>query len=146
VSLDISVAGELRSVPEGTGAGDLFEGDRQVVVARVNGQLRDLEYRLQSGDEVEPVSVVDPEGLAVLRHSTAHVMAQAVQDLFPDARLGIGPPVKDGFYYDFSVPAPFHPDDLVRSRSLRAARVFTAGLSPTLRRTGNSLGSPSRSS
>jgi threonyl-tRNA synthetase len=122
------VAGEPRSVPEGTGAGDLFEGDRQVVVARVNGQLKDLDYTLQAGDEVEPVSVEDPEGLAVLRHSTAHVMAQAVQDLFPDARLGIGPPVKDGFYYDFSVPVAFHPDDLVRIEK-RMVEILKSGQS-----------------
>jgi threonyl-tRNA synthetase len=63
---------------------------------------------------VEPVRASEPEGLAVLRHSTAHVLAQAVQALFPQTRLGIGPPVKDGFYYDFDPSRPFTPEDLDR--------------------------------
>ncbi|MBB1242862.1 threonine--tRNA ligase [Streptomyces durbertensis] len=98
----------------GTTAGALFEGERNIVAARVGGQLRDLAYPLADGDEVEPVDVNSPDGLDILRHSTAHVMAQAVQELFPEAKLGIGPPVKDGFYYDFDVAEPFHPDDLKR--------------------------------
>ena len=85
---------------------------RRVVVARINGELRDLASILRDGDVVEAVGVDTPEGLAVLRHSTAHVLAQAVQDTFADAKLGIGPPVKDGFYYDFSVETPFTPEDL----------------------------------
>ncbi|MFM1965877.1 MAG: hypothetical protein RL134_1602 [Actinomycetota bacterium] len=91
---------------------DAVGGDRSIVVARINGELRDLATTLQDGDVVEAVGVDTPEGLAVLRHSTAHVLAQAVQDTFPEAKLGIGPPVKDGFYYDFSVPTPFTPEDL----------------------------------
>ncbi len=67
---------------------------------------------LGDGDEVEPVSIDSPDGLNILRHSTAHVLAQAVQDLFPEAKLGIGPPIENGFYYDFDVPQPFGPDDL----------------------------------
>ena len=114
MSLDVIVSGEPRSVSVGTTAADLFGADRSVVVARVNGELKDLAYALQSGDQVEPVGVDEPEGLAVLRHSSAHVLAQAVQDLFPQAHLGIGPPIKDGFYYDFGVTEPFHPDDLAR--------------------------------
>ena len=86
---------------------------KDIVVARVNGQLCDLFTPVADSDVVEPVSVNSPEGLAVLRHSAAHVLAQAVQDLFPEAKLGIGPPVKDGFYYDFDVTNPFTPDDLV---------------------------------
>ncbi|MFZ9987955.1 MAG: threonine--tRNA ligase [Candidatus Nanopelagicales bacterium] len=100
------------SVPEGTTAMDVVGGDRSVVVARINGELRDLATTVSEGDVVEAVSVDSPEGLAVLRHSTAHVLAQAVQDTFPEAKLGIGPPVKDGFYYDFSVETPFTPEDL----------------------------------
>lgn len=96
-----------------TTAFDTVGGDRSVVVARVNGELRDLATEVTDADVVEPVTIDTPEGLAVLRHSAAHVLAQAVQDTFPDARLGIGPPVKDGFYYDFSVTEPFTPDDLV---------------------------------
>ncbi|WP_326600075.1 threonine--tRNA ligase [Streptomyces sp. NBC_01803] len=103
-----------RVVATGTTAAALFEGERSVVAARVAGQLKDLAYEPADGDVVEPVDISSPDGLDILRHSTAHVMAQAVQELFPEARLGIGPPVKDGFYYDFDVPQPFHPEDLGR--------------------------------
>ena len=96
-----------------TTAFDLVGGDRSVVVARINGELRDLSTEVTDTDVVEAVSVDSPEGLAVLRHSVAHVLAQAVQDTFPEAKLGIGPPVKDGFYYDFDVENPFTPEDLV---------------------------------
>jgi threonyl-tRNA synthetase len=101
-----------RGVTTGTTAGDLFDGDRDVVVARVNGQLRDLAWVLADGDAVEPVTADSPAGRAVIRHSTAHVMAQAVQQAFPDAKLGIGPPVDNGFYYDFQVDRAFTPEDL----------------------------------
>ncbi len=114
MSIDVIVSGESRSVQPGTTAADLVGADRSVVVARVNGELKDLDYPLQAGDELEAVTVDSPEGLAVLRHSTAHVMAQAVQDLFPETKLGIGPPVKDGFYYDFMAGTPFVPEDLTR--------------------------------
>ena len=87
-------------------------GRRDVIAARVNGALKDLAYELQDGDEVEGVAIDSPDGHDILRHSTAHVMAQAVQDLYPDARLGIGPPIQDGFYYDFDVETPFVPEDL----------------------------------
>ena len=95
-----------------TTARELMGGDRSVVVARINGELRDLDTEVTDSDVVEPVLVSSPEGLAVLRHSAAHVLAQAVQETFPEAKLGIGPPIKDGFYYDFSVAEPFTPDDL----------------------------------
>ena len=95
-----------------TTAFDLVGGDKSVVVARINGELRDLATEVSDTDVVEAVSVHTPEGLAVLRHSTAHVLAQAVQDTFPRAKLGIGPPIKDGFYYDFDVARPFTPEDL----------------------------------
>ena len=95
-----------------TTALDVVGGDRSVVVARINGELRDLATEVTDVDVVEPVTVDTPEGLAVLRHSAAHVLAQAVQDAFPDAKLGIGPPIKDGFYYDFDVETPFTPEDL----------------------------------
>ena len=110
--ISVTVAGSERSVAEQTTAGDLFEGDRSIVVARVNGQLRDLTHVLSDGDTVEPVTIDSEDGLAVLRHSTAHVLAQAVQQANPDAKLGIGPPIRDGFYYDFDVTTPFHPDDV----------------------------------
>ncbi|MGP4110928.1 threonine--tRNA ligase [Streptomyces sp. 4N509B] len=105
---------EQRVVTTGTTAAALFEGERSVIAARVGGTLRDLAHPLAEGDEVEPVAIDSPDGLDILRHSTAHVLAQAVQDLFPDARLGIGPPIRDGFYYDFDVEQPFQPEDLGR--------------------------------
>ncbi len=111
-SITVSVAGNERSVAEATTAADLFAEDRAVVVARVNGELRDLAHVLADGDAVEPVRIDDPDGLQVLRHSCAHVLAQAVQQVNPDAKLGIGPPIRDGFYYDFDVATPFTPEDL----------------------------------
>ncbi|MGA4543710.1 threonine--tRNA ligase [Uniformispora flossi] len=105
---------EERLVATGTTAAELFGGDRSVVAARVAGQLKDLAYVVVDGDEVEPVAMDSEDGLNILRHSAAHVMAQAVQELFPEAKLGIGPPIKDGFYYDFDVETPFTPDDLKR--------------------------------
>ena len=86
--------------------------DRAVIAMRVNGELRDLAATVESTDEVEPVEITSPEGLNILRHSTAHVLAQAVQRIRPQADLGIGPPVTDGFYYDFGVEEPFTPEDL----------------------------------
>ncbi|MCC2276479.1 threonine--tRNA ligase [Streptomyces sp. ET3-23] len=103
---------EERVVTTGTTAAELFAGERTVVAARVAGELKDLAYAVADGEEIEPVEISSEDGLNILRHSTAHVMAQAVQELFPEAKLGIGPPVKDGFYYDFGVEKPFHPDDL----------------------------------
>jgi len=110
--LDRQAQRSEREVTTGTTAGALFDGDRDVVVARVNGQLRDLAWALSDGDAVEPVTADSPDGRAVIRHSTAHVMAQAVQQAFPEAKLGIGPPVENGFYYDFQVDRGFTPDDL----------------------------------
>ena len=86
--------------------------DRSVIALRVNGELRDLATVVTETDAVEPVSIESPDGLGILRHSTAHVLAQAVQRLDPQANLGIGPPITDGFYYDFGVEHPFTPDDL----------------------------------
>ena len=103
---------EDRTVTTGTKAWELFTETPDVVAARVDGALRDLAHELSDGDEVEPVADRRPDGRDILRHSTAHVLAQAVQDLFPDAKLGIGPPVENGFYYDFDVETPFVPEDL----------------------------------
>jgi threonyl-tRNA synthetase len=93
-------------------AWEQFADNPAVIAARVNGELKDLSSDLADGDTVEPVTIESPDGLDILRHSTAHVMAQAVQDLYPDAKLGIGPPIRDGFYYDFDVAEPFTPEDL----------------------------------
>ncbi|WJV49994.1 threonine--tRNA ligase [Streptomyces flavofungini] len=105
---------EERVVTTGTTAADLFDGERTVVAARVGGELKDLAYAVADGEVVEPVEISSEDGLNILRHSTAHVMAQAVQELFPEAKLGIGPPIRDGFYYDFDVAEPFTPEDLKR--------------------------------
>ncbi len=105
---------EERVVTTGTTAAELFAGERSVVAARVAGVLKDLAYQVRDGETVEAVGITGQDGLDILRHSTAHVMAQAVQEIFPEAKLGIGPPIKDGFYYDFDVPEPFTPEDLKR--------------------------------
>jgi threonyl-tRNA synthetase len=110
----IIVDGDARKAPAGTTAAALFDGDRGVVAARINGQLRDLAAAVGEGDAVEPVRIDSPDGRSILRHSTAHVMAQAVQELFPGTQLGIGPPIENGFYYDFAPALPFTPDDLAR--------------------------------
>lgn len=86
--------------------------DKKIVALRVNGELKDLAHTVSAGDLVEGVSIDSQDGLSILRHSTAHVLAQAVQNLNPEAKLGIGPPIKDGFYYDFDVTSPFTPEDL----------------------------------
>jgi threonyl-tRNA synthetase len=90
---------------------DLFGHDRTVVAMRVGGETLDLQRELSDGDEVEPVLIGEPEGLSILRHSAGLVTAQALQNLFADAKLGIGPPIVDGFYYDFQT-APLTPEDL----------------------------------
>jgi threonyl-tRNA synthetase len=122
----VVVDGVERSVVAGTTAAEVFAADRAVVVARVDGALVDLAVPLVDGSRVEGVRIDSPEGRGVLRHSTAHVLAQAVQDLFPEARLGIGPPVENGLYYDFDVPTPFHPDDLPRLEK-RMQEIVKAG-------------------
>src|SRR6266508_1661501 len=107
-------------VNAGTGSADAVAaaglpttGPKAVVVVRdPAGRLRDLSWVPESDTEVIPVPIDSPDGLAVLRHSTAHVLAQAVQDVFPEAKLGIGPPIENGFYYDFDVARPFQPEDL----------------------------------
>ena len=95
----------------------IFADNKEVVVCRVNGALKDLWTELSDGDVVESIVISSPDGLAVLRHSTAHVMAQAVQEVYANTRLGIGPPIKDGFYYDFDPVNTFNPDDLVKIES-----------------------------
>ncbi|MFJ5957155.1 threonine--tRNA ligase [Paenarthrobacter sp. NPDC092416] len=110
--ITLIVDGEETKVTEGTTGAELFFERRDVVVARVDGVLKDLDQVLTEGAEVEGVTIESPDGLNVLRHSTAHVMAQAVQQLRPDAKLGIGPYITDGFYFDFDVAEPFTPEDL----------------------------------
>ena len=116
-SINISVDGLARSVESDQRPTHIFADDKTIVVARVNGELRDLWTELSDGDVVEGVSISSPDGMNVLRHSTAHVMAQAVQQIFPQTRLGIGPPIRDGFYYDFEPERPFTPEDLEKIES-----------------------------
>ncbi len=104
-------------VPAGTTAASalLAAGVKAAAVVRdPDGVLRDLDWIPSHDVEVRAVPLASEEGRAVLRHSAAHVMAQAVQELYPEAKLGIGPPIENGFYYDFDVPVPFQPDDLGR--------------------------------
>ena len=116
-TIAITVDGAARSVESDQRPTHLFAEDKSIVVARVNGELRDLWTELVDGDVVEGVSIYSPDGLNVLRHSTAHVMAQAVQQVFSQTRLGIGPPIRDGFYYDFEPERPFTPEDLEKIES-----------------------------
>ena len=115
--IQISVDGKALSIEPDQKPTHLFAENKDVVVCRINGTLKDLWTDLNEGDLVESVSIDSPDGLFVLRHSTAHVMAQAVQEVFADTKLGIGPPIKDGFYYDFDPKTPFNPDDLVKIES-----------------------------
>ena len=116
-TIAITVDGSARSVESDQRPTHIFAEDKSIVVARVNGELRDLWTELVDGDVVEGVSISSPDGLNVLRHSTAHVMAQAVQQVFAQTRLGIGPPIRDGFYYDFEPERPFTPEDLEKIES-----------------------------
>ena len=115
--------GEVREVESGTPVSDLVPDE--AIAARVDGQLVDLSKQLTEDAAVEPVLISEPDGLHVLRHSTAHVMAQAVCDLYPGARYAIGPPIEDGFYYDFELPVSLTPENLEkieeRMRAIAAA-------------------------
>ncbi len=107
-------------VPAGTTAGEAMRGlelpnkgpQAIVVVREADGTLRDLSWAPAADTDVAPVPADSADGRSVIRHSAAHVLAQAVQSVNPDARLGIGPPITDGFYYDFDVAEPFTPEDL----------------------------------
>ena len=115
--LSIHVDGKQISIEADQRPTHIFADNKEIVVCKVNGQLKDLWTELSEGDVVEGVSISSPDGLAVLRHSTAHVMAQAVQEVYANTRLGIGPPIKDGFYYDFDPENTFNPDDLTKIES-----------------------------
>jgi len=111
-TITVTVDGDERKVDAGTTGTDLFADRRNVVVMRVGESLVDLAYVLTDGEAIESVTIDSPDGLTVLRHSCTHVLAQAVQRIDPEARLGIGPPITDGFYYDFDVAEPFTPEKL----------------------------------
>ncbi|MFV0426908.1 MAG: threonine--tRNA ligase [Beutenbergiaceae bacterium] len=109
---DVCVDGVSRRLPGGTTGSDLFGSEPTVVAIRLDGALRDLDTAVDGAQSVESVTIDSPDGLDILRHSTAHVLAQAVQQVNPGAKLGIGPPITDGFYYDFDVEEPFTPEQL----------------------------------
>ncbi|HZJ39999.1 MAG TPA: threonine--tRNA ligase, partial [Demequina sp.] len=111
-SITATIDGVERRVEQGTTGLDVYAERRDVVVMRVAGEVFDLAREIQADDVVEAVLASEPDGLNVLRHSATHVMAQAVQGLRPGAKLGIGPFITDGFYYDFDVEEPFTPEDL----------------------------------
>jgi len=115
--ISVKVDGVAQKIAADIRPTQIFAEDKSIVVCRINGELKDLWSELVEGDVVEGVSISSPDGLAVLRHSTAHVMAQAVQQTFPETKLGIGPPITDGFYYDFDPKVPFNPEDLEKIES-----------------------------
>ena len=121
----VTVSGESREVETGSDGFGLF-ADKTVVAMKVNGEPRDLAHKPQDGDSIEAISITSVEGLNILRHSAAHVLAQAVQTINPEAKLGIGPPVTDGFYYDFDVEVPFTPEDL-RALEKQMQRIIQSG-------------------
>ena len=115
--LKVTVDGVATSIAADQRPTQIFAERKEVVVCRINGELRDLWTDLADGDVVESVTIDSEDGLKVLRHSTAHVMAQAVQQIYPEAKLGIGPPITDGFYYDFDPQDPFTPESLEKIES-----------------------------
>ena len=115
--ISITVDGAKLQVEADQRPTHIFAENKEIVVCKVNGVLKDLWTDLTDGDVVESVLISSPTGLEVLRHSTAHVMAQAVQEVYANTRLGIGPPIKDGFYYDFDPENTFNPDDLTKIES-----------------------------
>ena len=115
--ISVTVDGVAVNVAADQKPTQIFSERKDVVVCKINGELKDLWTDLSSGDVIESVTISSSEGLAVLRHSTAHVMAQAVQSIFSGTRLGIGPPITDGFYYDFDPERPFNPDDFEKIES-----------------------------
>lgn len=109
---DITLDGIQQQIEEGTTGTELFATTPSVVALRIDGELRDLATTVTAGQSLQGVDISSADGLAILRHSAAHVLAQAVQQVNPEAKLGIGPPITDGFYYDFDVEVPFTPEDL----------------------------------
>lgn len=114
----VKVDGLEQSANDKTNAIDFYKDNKDVVAVKINGELKDSATAVKAGDEVVGVLANSEEGLAIIRHSTAHILAQAVQKINPQTKLGIGPPIKDGFYYDFQVQDNFTPEDLVKIESV----------------------------
>lgn len=108
-TISITLNGSAKEVEATQTGTDLFAEDKNIIAVRLNGKPRDLYTPLHDGDTVEPIALDSEDGLAIMRHSATHVMAQAVQEIRPDAKLGIGPAIENGFYYDFDVDKPFTP-------------------------------------
>ncbi len=121
----IVLDGQKQQVPA-TSTGFTLFTEKNIVAMKVNGEPRDLAHNVQEGDVVEAITIDSQDGLNILRHSAAHVLAQAVQNINPEAKLGIGPPIKDGFYYDFDVENPFTPEDL-KALEKEMERIIRAG-------------------
>ena len=123
--VSIVLDGQKQQVPAASTGFTLFT-EKNIVAMKVNGEPRDLAHKVQEGDSVEAITIDSQDGLNILRHSAAHVLAQAVQNINPEAKLGIGPPIKDGFYYDFDVESPFTPEDL-KALEKEMERIIRAG-------------------
>ena len=131
--------GSVKEVPQGSAPIDVARSISQrladdAIVAKVNGEMWDLNRPLDGNASVAILTTKNPEALEVYRHSTAHLLAAAVLELFPETKLGIGPPIENGFYYDFQRPAPFSPEDLeaiekrmweIQARDLPYERKYT---------------------
>lgn len=124
-NIQLTLDGVSTSAAAGSTGFELFQ-DKKIVAQRINGELRDLAHLISAGDVVEAVSIASADGLSILRHSTAHVLAQAVQKINPKAKLGIGPPIVDGFYYDFDVAEPFTPE-LLKTLEKEMDRIIRSG-------------------
>ena len=111
-TISITINDERKEVDASLTGTELFAENKDIIAVRLNGEPRDLYTPLHDGDVVEPITLDSEDGLAIMRHSATHVMAQAVQEIRPDAKLGIGPVIKNGFYYDFDIKDPFTPEDL----------------------------------
>ena len=111
-TISITINDERKEVDASLTGTELFAENNDIIAVRLNGEPRDLYTPLHDGDVVEPITLDSEDGLAIMRHSATHVMAQAVQEIRPDTKLGIGPVIKNGFYYDFDVKDPFTPEDL----------------------------------
>ncbi len=125
-TIDITLDGAARSIEAGTTGSSLFSRDRDVVAMKVDGAPWDLDRVIPAGASIEPITLASEDGLNILRHSATHVMAQAVQDLFPDVNLGIGPFITDGFYYDFGGIDAVTPE-LLRDIEKRMKRIVKEG-------------------
>ena len=123
--VSIVLDSQKQQVPAASTGFTLFT-EKNIVAMKVNGEPRDLAHNVQEGDSVEAITIDSQDGLNILRHSAAHVLAQAVQNINPEAKLGIGPPIKDGFYYDFDVENPFTPEDL-KALEKEMERIIRAG-------------------